>query len=155
MLWEYMFSVYFEIFEVILCRIMSSGIWDRVVCWNSTDVSEEHVSLLLTDYTTFHPEDMNLHNHRCENLKSVVYAGMLRKIYQWVKPALLHNQVLIKVSSRTGTTSKIFPYYLRNFYDNIYVLLNQQYLPLYIFYGSIFSMFHSLMHVGICQFKSI
>jgi hypothetical protein len=84
----------------IYWRVLYSGIWNRVVRWNSADVSEEQVACLLRasrwflawlilrprrwrrkvslkDLLTFNglqkhyiPGDETLHNHSCKNLKS-------------------------------------------------------------------------------------
>jgi hypothetical protein len=65
-------------------RVLSCGIWRRVVCWVSTDVSEKHIAYIFrveeigsanqraTRWQCLRhiPEDDTLHNHRCENLKS-------------------------------------------------------------------------------------
>jgi hypothetical protein len=73
--------------EKIYRRVLSYGIWRRLVRWNSTDVSEEHVSIFWTLKMeakcstetsvvfqritwSYIPEHRTLHNHRREKFKS-------------------------------------------------------------------------------------
>jgi hypothetical protein len=59
---------------VLPWRVSSSGIWRRVVRRVSIDVSEEHIASIFRveeiGWASHIPEDVTLHSHRCENLKS-------------------------------------------------------------------------------------